>query len=488
MRSKSLSELITPDLLVKSQTVEALPIIKIAYDSRKIKRGSLFIAIKGYTADGHHFIEQAQKNGAVAAIVEEENKQIQLPQFVVKDSRQALARIAHDFYSPELDKIRLVGVTGTNGKTTTSFLIQSILNVAGLKSGLIGTIRYDTGAQYTKAWNTTPESVDLFEMIIDMQENGQSSCVLEASSHGLALHRLDSLQFAAAVFTNLSQDHLDFHHDFEDYYQSKKILFSLLKPDGRAIINRDDPFGQRLFSEIQGDKIDFSVAHDSHISAKNWQSSLAGIEMDIQTPKEMINIKSPLIGKFNVENILAAAATGYAMNIDPEKIKIGIENLASVPGRLEPVQVDIDRTILVDYSHTPDALEKALKELKKISQGNLWVVFGCGGDRDKKKRPLMGKIAQNLADRIIITSDNPRSESPESIINDILNGLVQDSSVIVEIDRFKAIQNAVKNSLPGDTILVAGKGHEDYQDINGVKYPFDDCQVIKELSHDITHV
>jgi UDP-N-acetylmuramoyl-L-alanyl-D-glutamate--2,6-diaminopimelate ligase len=480
MKTKYLSEIVDTSLLKETQTIENLRINKVVYDSRKAGDSSLFVAIHGYSTDGHHYLKEAVNRGAVAAIVEKENPEIAVPQYLVKDSREALASIASEFYRPEIDEMRVVGITGTNGKTTTSFLIRSVLNAARLYSGLIGTIHYDIGGELIQAWNTTPESVDLVQMMYDMYEHKQRGCVLEASSHGLALHRLDGIKFELAIFTNLSQDHLDFHTDFEDYYQAKKLLFSKLKPGGYAIINADDPHGQRLLKEIDTKYIDFSESGNAAVTATHWESSLNGVTLLAETSKGRINITSPLIGKFNIENILAAISAGIALDIDLLTIKHGIETVSRVQGRLEPVPTNLDKTIIVDYCHTPDALEKALHVLADMTENKLWVVFGCGGDRDKIKRPLMGKIASKIADRVIITSDNPRSESPEAIINEILKGVNNKSEVEVEVNRRDAIQLVLSKAATGDTILVAGKGHETYQEINGIKYPFDDRQVIKE--------
>ena len=480
MKQKSLDKIVNADLLVKSQTLKNLDIKKVVYDSRKVEDSSLFVAIHGYSTDGHHFLKEAENRGAVAAIVEKKNAEISIPQYTVKDSRKALASIATEFYRPEIDEMHVVGITGTNGKTTTSFLIRSVLNAARMYSGLIGTIHYDIGGELIQAWNTTPESVDLVQMMYDMYQHNQRGCVLEASSHGLALHRLDGIQFEIAVFTNLSQDHLDFHADFEDYYQAKKLLFSKLKPGGYAIINVDDPHGQRLLKEIDSNTIDFSESGKAAVTATHWDSSLSGVTLLAETPKGKINITSPLIGKFNIENILAAISAGIAMDVDLLTIKHGIESVSRVQGRLEPVSISQDNTVIVDYCHTPDALEKALHVLAEMTDNKLWVVFGCGGDRDKKKRPLMGRIATKIADRVIITSDNPRTESPDAIIQEILTGVNNNTPVEVEVQRRDAIQRALENASAGDTILVAGKGHENYQEINGIKYPFDDRQVIKE--------
>jgi len=480
MKTRYLNELIGPELLVKVRQADKQLIKKIVYDSRKADQSSLFVAISGYVTDGHQYLRQAMENGAIAAVVEKENKGISIPQYTVLNSRQALARIGSNFYNPEVDRLRLAGITGTNGKTTTSYLLRSVFTAAGLDSGLIGTIYYYIGTEKIKAWNTTPESIDIFEMLYKMSVRGQKACVIEASSHGLALHRLDCLPFEVAVFTNLSQDHLDFHPDFEDYYQAKKKLFALLKNGGRAVINQDDGYGRRLLNEIDQEKITFSTHQQAAVRALNWHSNLQGIRVEISTPQGNFHINSPLIGEFNVENILAATAAGIAMNFDLQTIQTGIEQVTRVPGRLEPVSVERNQMIIVDYSHTPDALQKALRVLSTMSKGDLWVVFGCGGDRDSKKRPLMGRIAEEGADHVIITSDNPRSESPAAIINDILSGMTDKNNATIEEDRAKAIRIALSTSKPGDTILVAGKGHEDYQEIKGVRYPFDDRQVIRE--------
>jgi len=480
MKVRYLNELITPEILVKEKQAAKRLIKKIVYDSRKADQSSLFVAISGYLTDGHHYLRQALENGAVAAVVEKENNEINIPQYTVLNSRQALARIGSNFYNPEIGQLRLAGITGTNGKTTTSYLLRAVFAAAGLDSGLIGTIYYFIGNEKIKAWNTTPESIDIFEMLYKMSIHGQRACVLEASSHGLALHRLDCLPFEVAVFTNLSQDHLDFHRDFEDYFQAKKKLFGLLKKGGRAVINQDDRYGRRLINELDQEKITYSTQQRAAVQALNWHSNLQGTLADISTPQGNIHIDSPLIGEFNVENILAATAAGVAMNFDLKTIKRGIEQVASVPGRLEPVSADRNQTIIVDYSHTPDALQKALRVLRSMSKGDLWVVFGCGGDRDSKKRPLMGRIAEEGADHVIITSDNPRSESPGAIIDDILSGITDRRNAIIEEDRTKAIRIALRKSKAGDTILVAGKGHEDYQEVSGVRYPFDDRQVIRE--------
>lgn len=481
MKTKSLNEIIYPVTKEEIDNYKWIMVQNVTYNSCKVTAGSLFVAIKGYKFDGHSFLSAAKQNGAVAAIVENRNDSINIPQIIVKNSRAAMAQICKAFFKPDLDLLRTVGITGTNGKTTTSYLVKSVMESAGLLSGLIGTIEYDIAGEKLNSWNTTPECSDLLEMMYSMVTKGQKGCVMEVSSHGLSLNRVDGIDFEVAVFTNLSQDHLDFHTDFEDYFTAKRKLFSLLKPNGIAVINYDDEFGNRLVNELPWEIITFGLDSKSSVYAKNWDSNLTGLSIEVETPIGDIDIISPLIGQFNVENILAAVGVGLAFKFDLNTIKHGIEKVNRIPGRLDPVRLSKNRVAVVDYSHTPDALQKALQELNKINKNDLWVVFGCGGDRDKSKRPLMGKIAEDCATKIIVTSDNPRTENPDSIISDILYGFTSRENIVVEPDRRKAINIALSKSNPNDIILVAGKGHETYQDINGVKHPFDDRQIIREL-------
>jgi len=481
MKTKPLSEIIAPIVGKNIEEYKRILIKNITYDSRKIKDGSLFVAIKGFKVDGHSYLETAEKNGAAAAVVEDRIETLKIPQIVVEDSRSVLAQIVKEFYKPELSQLRTVGITGTNGKTTTTYLVKSVLESAGLSSGLIGTIEYDIAGEKINSWNTTPESTDLLDMMYTMYSKELKGCVMEVSSHGLALNRADGIDFEVAVFTNLSQDHLDFHDDFEDYFAAKRKLFDLLKPEGIAVINNDDEYGKRLIKNISREYLTFGLDSNAQIYVKNWNSSLDGLTIDIITPLGDVEIISPLIGQFNVENILAAVGVGLTFKFDLKTIKKGIENLDRIPGRLEPVKLKNNRVAVVDYAHTPDALQKALIELNKINKKNLWVVFGCGGDRDKAKRPIMGKIAEDYATKVIVTSDNPRSEDPDKIIEDILAGISQKESIEVEQDRKAAIKLALDKSESNDIILIAGKGHETYQEINGIKHSFDDRLIIKEL-------
>jgi UDP-N-acetylmuramoyl-L-alanyl-D-glutamate--2,6-diaminopimelate ligase len=482
MKSKSLKKLFKECVILSGNQIDDTVVSSIIYDSRKAGEGSLFVAIRGFSNDGHQYLGEAAARGAIAAVVETIDESISLPQYKVEDTRRALAHIAAEFYAPEINTITKIGITGTNGKTTTSYLVKSIMEAAAISCGLIGTIRYEVGAQKKQAWNTTPESSDLSQMLYQMCQQGQQSCVMEVSSHALTLHRVAGLQFDTAVFTNLTQDHLDFHQDMEAYFTAKKQLFDYLAPDGTAVLNSDDPFGKRLSEQLRCRKITYGFNREAQVGVLKFSSNLSGIDLTVRTPQGELTLKSSLIGKFNTENILAALAIGRSLNIDKNYLIRGIESLKCVPGRLESIKINSDRLAVVDYAHTPDALEKALMVLKEVVSGNLWVVFGCGGNRDKAKRPLMGRIAQNIADKVVVTSDNPRYEDPMEILEQIRNGMDKSSEVFFNADRREAIKYALENAGSGDLILVAGKGHEDYQEIAGVKYPFDDKKIILELT------
>ncbi len=404
---------------------------------------------------------------------------IPLKQVVVKDSRFTMARLAYGYYKKYLDQIDLIGITGTNGKTTCSYLIHSIMEAAGVSCGLAGTIVYIIGTKKIDAWNTTPESIDLYEMLARMQQAGNKACVLEVSSHALALNRVAGLKFKTAVFTNLSRDHMDFHSDMESYFSAKNKLFQQLSASGTAVINNDDPYGRRLLRN-PGD-ISFGVSKESLVYAKQWDTSIKGTEVLISTAKGEININSPLIGDFNIYNILTAVATGLAQDIPVEIIKKGINKLKIIPGRLEPYPLNNGAIAVIDYAHTPDALEKALNTVRKITKNKVIVLFGCGGDRDKGKRPEMGRIAQQLADVIFVTDDNPRNENSFNIIDDILAGMKKSDRVHTIPKREQAIKEALKSSHKGDIVLIAGKGHETYQVIGSTKYPFDEAKIIREV-------
>jgi UDP-N-acetylmuramoyl-L-alanyl-D-glutamate--2,6-diaminopimelate ligase len=462
--------------------IREIEIKKISFDSRKVATGHLFIAVKGYQSDGHRFLKQAEEQGAVAAVVQHKNVLSKIPQIVVKDSRQMMGLLARNFYSREIEQLDLIGITGTNGKTTTSYLVQSVLQEAGISCGLVGTIHYIIGQDKINAWNTTPEAVDLYEMMSQMQKFGNKVCALEVSSHALALKRVAGLQFKAAVFTNLSRDHMDFHMDMENYFKDKEKLFDQLAASGTAIINNDDEYAKRL-KEKHEKAITFGTNNQALVYATEWNVSRYGTHLFAQTPQGKVEINSNLVGDFNVYNLLTALSVGLAMDIPLPVIKQGLENVKSVPGRLEAYPLTNHSLALIDYAHTPDALEKALTASRKITTNRLRVVFGCGGDRDRGKRPQMGRIAQKLADVVYVTDDNPRTENRKKIIDDILQGMRKSNTINVVYDRREAIRQAVQEANKGDVVLVAGKGHENYQILGTVKYDFDEAAIIREADN-----
>jgi len=481
MRSKTLKE-----LFINIKTEEtALPFIRIRgvhHDSRQIKAGDLFVAIRGFKTDGHRYLEQVQQAQAAAAVVEEVNPALHLPQIRVKDSRLALAWLAANFERPEIDRLKLIGITGTNGKTTTAFLMRSILEAAAMPSGLLGTVAYYYGNKEVPAWNTTPEAPVVCGILAELVRQKHPACILEVSAHALSLRRVDGLRFDTAIFTNLSRDHMDFYQTEEAYFKAKRRLFSLLKENGTAVVNADDPYGRRLIQTADFKMITFGFAHQAQVRPVKWRSSPQGTDLTLQTPLGNIEMHSALIGRYNVENILAAAAGALGLGIETAAIANGVQRLKKVAGRLESYLLKNNVLAVIDYAHTPDALAKALQTLKKIGTGRLVVLFGAGGDRDKGKRPLMGQAAEKYADRIIVTSDNPRSENPERIIADILSGMTHPEKREVISDRREAIRFAVQSAQAGDCILIAGKGHELYQEINGIKRHFNEVQILKEAS------
>ena len=482
MRKKSIETVFRNVDAMIPENIKNSDVLGIHYDSRKIKKGDLFVAIKGYKTDGHRYLESVNSSGAVAAVVEDVNTDIDLPQIVTKNSRKIMAQASANFFAPEIDQMRLLGITGTNGKTTTSFLIRSILEHANVSSGLIGTIAYYIGNESKNAWNTTPESVDICEMLYEMYNHGQKACVLEVSSHALTLERVSGLKFETAVFTNLSRDHLDFHKDEDDYFQAKAKLFTLLQPNANAIVNTDDPFGRRLKDMIKDPVLSFGFDAAADIYPVDWQMEMTGTHIKLMTPVGELKINTKLIGEFNIQNIMAAVGVGVALELPLSETKTGIEALEYVPGRLQSVDILPETKAFIDYSHTPDSLEKAIKTLRQVVKKRLIVVFGCGGDRDKGKRPIMGKIAETFSDFAIVTTDNPRTEDPKAIIDDILSGMKESEKKKVIVDRREAIFEAVKMSEDGDIILIAGKGHESYQEINGVKYDFNEVGIVQEAA------
>ncbi len=485
-----------------------LDIDSIHYRAQEVQPAGMFVAIEGQTADGHDFMHQALQKGAAAIVVQKDPPQPYLKECLaqavqrqpiiirVSDSRKAMADLAARFYGNPSEDMTLIGITGTNGKTTVAYLIESILLQAGLKTGVIGTINYRYADKTFSNPMTTPESLDLQRILAQMLSQGVTHVVMEASSHAMDLYRIRSCWFDVAVFTNLSQDHLDFHGDMQSYWSSKKRLFTEYLTRGPkkdravAVINCNDPRGKELADRLPMPVVKTGSASDCEIKAENYQCELIGTTGKAATPEGSFDFKTPLVGVHNVENILSAVGTGAALKIAPQTLKAGIEALATIPGRLESIENSSGRFVYVDYAHTPDALENAISAIKEIAPARIICVFGCGGDRDKKKRPLMGEIAARLCDLSVVTSDNPRSEDALAIIEQILPGARQANSVeysdrdleagfekkgfVVEPDRRRAIELGIKSSRPDDAVLIAGKGHETYQILGNTTIDFDD--------------
>ncbi len=482
-------------------SIDSLVIRGITADSREIpkgagnaKEGFIFVALKGEHADGHDFAAKAVQNGA-SAVVAERDTGARAPHIIVEDTRAVLASLCRNFYGEPSKALNLIGVTGTNGKTTTACLIESILRAGGIETGLIGTVNYRFGSRTLAAPYTTPEPTVLYRVLGEMRDAGVSHCVMEVSSHALALGRIDGLRFTTAVFTNLTQDHLDFHGTMEHYFRSKAGLFKGPARGAAAVINLDDPWGRRLAGEVDGRVLGYSTGSGTGAKIFPLRYSLFedGMEALVSTPQGEVAVKSSLVGDYNLQNVLAAIGAATALGIDTVTIAKGIASLKSVAGRLERVEPEgasAGFSAYVDYAHTPDALERVLRTLRPITKRRLITVFGCGGNRDRTKRPLMGRAAVELSDITILTSDNPRDEDPVEIIRDIEDGLegtkkveaggepVQGSFMVIP-DRAEAIREAVRIAGAGDTILVAGKGHEDYQIVKGVKHHFSDLEVLR---------
>ena len=459
----------------------------IVYDSRRAVANSVFVALQGLKADGTEFVPQAVSRGSVVVVSEAPRPAEQnVAWLVVNDARLALALLADKFYEQPSRQIPVVGVTGTNGKTTTAYLLSSILDTAGLKAGLLGTVTYRLGAEEREASRTTPEAPDVQQLLNEMIRQGCRSAVMEVSSHALSLKRVDGMRFAAGIFTNLTRDHLDFHEDMESYFQAKRRLFEMLPADSPGVINIDDPRGASLRSVCQR-LVTFAVTQPADVTPGPLEITLEGLSFQIRTPRGAVDVHSKLVGRPNVYNILAAAATAMAMDIPLEAISEGVAALPGVPGRFEVVSsVGDEVTVVVDYAHTDDALRNLLETARPLAPKRLVTVFGCGGDRDRTKRPLMGMVAARLSDVVVITSDNPRSEDPQRIIEEIKRGIPavgqlpgRNPDIETVVDRREAIEHAVSTSEPGDVVLIAGKGHERYQQIGDRVLPFDDVEVAR---------
>jgi len=488
---------------------DSVQVTAVSCDSRKVTSGTLFFALRGAAVDGHAYITAAVRSGATAVILEDDTSAPSgIPWVKVADGRVAMARIAAEFYGNPTLTLPLVGITGTNGKTTTTYLIEAILAAAGIPPAVLGTISYRFGATRIEASHTTPESTELQGAFRQLADAGAKSFVMEVSSHALEQKRVDGCHFDVGIFSNLTRDHLDYHKTMESYLESKQRLFSELlqpsaaKPRRRACINMDDPYGAVIADRASCPVITFGIDYQGDVQARAISATVNGISGTLVTPKGDVAFTSRLVGRFNLSNILAAVSAGIALDLPLEAIKSGIETHATVPGRMERVDNNRGIALLVDYAHTGDALENVLTTLKELASGRIITVFGCGGDRDPGKRPIMGSIAARLSDLAVVTSDNPRTEDPFVILSQVKAGItetpplpqgegrgeggfreyatgeladsfVEKGFVMLE-NRAEAIRLAVRLARPGDIVLLAGKGHEDYQIIGTTKHHFDD--------------
>jgi UDP-N-acetylmuramoyl-L-alanyl-D-glutamate--2,6-diaminopimelate ligase len=483
----------------------------IAYDSRLVEGDYLFVAVRGFSVDGHDYIDDAISRGATAIIAEQTSGlldgsqrafQAKIAYIEVPDARKALADLSAAFYGKPSARLSLVGITGTNGKTTTSYITRNIMNEAGMHTGLLGTISYMTGKEEINALNTTPESLDLQRYLSEMVAHDMDYAIMEVSSHALALKRVEGCSFRVVAFINFTQDHLDFHGTMDEYFDVKRSIFKFLDSSGTAVLNIDDPKIEELSQKLHCNVVTCGLDERAEIRAVNIkehrtclpdrqaqstehrQGIPSGISFDVQMPDSTFRIDSAFVGSFNVYNILMSIGIAYALGIDEGAIKRGTGNAKPVRGRFERVDKGQNYLCIVDYAHTDDALRKILEEAGKLTKGKIITVFGCGGDRDRSKRPLMGQAASELSDFVIVTSDNPRNEDPDRIISDIVAGLNDENYMLIP-DRREAIQKAVSLAHEGDTVLIAGKGHEDYQEIKGRRHYFSDKQVLTEAINNI---
>lgn len=482
---KDLTDLLQEVHYQKHCILQGLSITGIQYDSRKVASGNLFVAVKGFQSDGHQYIKQALDNGASAILISEEQYcSADYPWILVEDSRLALAEISNAFYGHPSEKLKLIGVTGTNGKTTTTNLICNIIEAQGYKTGLIGTIHNRIGDKILEGSRTTPESLELQQMFAQMVEEGIGYAVMEVSSHALELHRVTCCDFDIAVFTNLTQDHLDFHPDMLSYFKAKARLFlDVPRQDKALAINADDEWGRRLL-ELCPSALSYGLGNalpgQRHLRGDLLSAGTDGCRLRMTLGKEEWELHSPLVGAFNASNLLAVQALALELGLKPEQLA-ALADFTGVCGRLERVPNPQGLHVFVDYAHTPDALINVLKALRGAGFRRIVAVFGCGGNRDRTKRPLMGQAVARYADVAVLTSDNPRFEDPEAILRDVLPGLADAQETIVEVDRRTATARGLALLGPDDALLIAGKGHEDYQIIQGVKHHYSDQEVVREL-------
>jgi len=475
-----------------AEPIAAVPVTGLASHSKQVRPGDLFVAIDGAAQDGHAFIEEAIARGAAAVVAQRapafhrngfsaSGPARGCPCVVVRDTREALAAMAVRFYGQPSRKLRLIGVTGTNGKTTTTYLLRAMLEAAGHRAGLLGTIAHRIGGRVVPSTNTTPGPLELQRYFAEMVRDGMQWCAMEVSSHALEQGRVTGLTFEAAIFSNLGSDHLDYHKTREAYAAAKRRLFEHLQPDGRAVINVDDEYGRVLAATLpHRSVVTYGVEYPATASAHRIACSWKGLELALETPWAVMPLTTPLLGRHNVLNVVAAATTLLAVGIGPSAIREGLASIELIPGRLEQVPNDHGINILIDYAHTADALRLALLSLRELTRGRLIVVFGCGGDRDQAKRPAMGRMASLLADEVIVTSDNPRSEHPRDIVHQITSGFHPGCPhAEVVIDREQAIVAALSRAQRDDTVLIAGKGHEAHQIVDRVSIPFSDRAVVE---------
>jgi UDP-N-acetylmuramoyl-L-alanyl-D-glutamate--2,6-diaminopimelate ligase len=453
----------------------------VTCDSRQVLPGSLFVAVPGCKLDGAAFVDEAIRRGAGAIVAEKPMAGCPVPVVVVPDARAAVADLSARFYGDPTRKMNVIGITGTNGKTTTTYLLRSILEAAGEKVGLLGTIQYSVGPKLLPSENTTPGADTLQRYFAEMHAAGCKSAAMEVSSHALDQGRVRGVNFAAAIFSNLTRDHMDYHPTFEHYRDAKGRLFEMLSPKSVAALNADDEVSDVYADRTHAHVVTYGLHRKSEIMGKVELGTFNGTRLRLKLGTEEMVVHSRLIGTHNVYNILSAAACTWAMGYDLDHIKAGIENLTAVPGRLEPVDGGQEFPVLVDYAHTDDALRNVLTCLRPLVRGRLFVVFGCGGDRDRGKRPKMGRVASEMADKVILTSDNPRSEGPMAILGDIAAGIEDKGKYLIEPDRRSAIKLAFSMAQKDDVVLIAGKGHENYQIVKDKKEAFDDRQVAREV-------
>ncbi len=481
-----LKELIKDLNYKRIENISDYEIKGISCNSHNIAHGYLFVAIRGEKLDGHSFINRAQDLGAKAIILQKDLPiKKKVTKVLVHDSRAALACACATFFGHPAKNLKVIGITGTNGKTTVSYLIEKILECAGYSTGVIGTINYRIGNRVYSAVNTTPQPDILQSFLQEIVLAKSKYAIIEVSSHALAQHRVDCIEFSSAIFTNLSHEHLDYHGNLDNYFSCKSSLFKRLAESASAIINADDPYGRKLQNLVKSQVLTYGIDSTADIRAKNLKLGIDKLAFTTITPRGNIEIESPLMGRHNVYNILAAISAAFVEEIDFSHIAKGLKRCACVSGRLERIDCGQDFLVFIDYAHTEDALKKILQELRTLSKNKIILVFGCGGDRDKAKRPRMGKIATGLCDYVIITCDNPRSEDPEKIIFDIMKGIgKKKDNYKVVLDRFQAIKYALSVAHNRDIVVIAGKGHESTQVFADKVIPFNDREVVEQILKD----